>query len=328
MNIRFKAKTVPDCVNYLKIKYEDSVYTLEEFSEKYKKTHFDIDILLQHCSIVYRNNEESFAEYCENRKNFAERLRFYDRCYREILPLDPGLQISNYEFYQAEKFLEKAEECLQTARYYLLKSQELFDYDCNIHWKTGYGPMFNIRCMNFKTAVVWYNNCFDYILQIPFLAFQLYKGLRGYKDDMTFDELLKMCTFSAFKKLHEENEDNDNLTELWNIVSKCRTAISDITDWANFSKHKGGLGFIGLKPESPFQIYIKKEGSIQKRTNEFECIKLDLDQAIEKTVSIHNALYDCLDELVDFIEFDKAIHTVVDGKIMIPDKHTYVKIIM
>ena len=35
-----------------------------------------------------------------------------------------------------------------------------------------------------------------------------------------------------------------------------------------------------------------------------------------------------LDELVDFIEFDKAIHTVVDGKIMIPDKHTYVKIIM
>ncbi|MDY4578719.1 MAG: hypothetical protein SO471_12375 [Anaerobutyricum hallii] len=317
---------MPECINYFKIQYENEVYTIEEFSKKYKQEEFDIDLLLPQCSFLYRGNKYTYKEYCTNRDNFDKSLRFYERWEKEILPLEIDLQIGNYEYYQASKFLENAEECLQTARYYLQQSEEIFEYDCNINWKAGYAAIFNIRCMNFKTAVIWYNNCYDYILQIPFLAFHLYKGMQGYKPEMQLEDVLKMCTFKVFRNLHEKNLQDDNITELWNILNDCRKNISDITNWANYSKHKGGLGFLGLKPESPFQIYVRKENKVQKRTDEFECIKLDLDEAIKKVAFAHEALYDCLDKLVDFIGFDKVKHSLVDGKIQIPDKSDYVKI--
>lgn len=329
MNISFTAKTIPDCVDYFKIKYMEKVYSLEQFSEEYKKKEFDLDILLPKCSFIYKNQEYTYKEYCDRQNKICEELKFFERCHNEILPMEPALQICNYEYYQAEKFLEKAEDCLQTARYYLQQSCDLFEYDCNVNWKTGYGPIFSIRCMNFKSAIVWYNNCFDYILQIPFLAFKIYKSVRGYNSNMDFETILKMCTFKVFRNLHDTHEHDSNISRLWEILSNCRDAISDITKWANYSKHKGGIGFIGLKAESPFQIFIGEPGKLEKRTSEFECIKLELDESIQKAIDTHKALYNCLDELVDFIDFGKAHHSIDEqGRMVIPDKQTYVKIIL
>ena len=186
----------------------------------------------------------------------------------------------------------------------------------------------SIFILTFTTAIVWYNNCFDYILQIVFLAFELFKKVRRYRADMSFEEKLSMCTFKVFRDLHREYPDNEEFTQLWDILKRCHNAISELNEWANYAKHKGGIGYVGLKPDSPFQVYIgTTDGSMESRTSEFESIKLDMDESVSVLVEAHKALVSCLEEIVDFIDFESCRYTITeDGKFDIPEKSSYVKI--
>lgn len=330
MKFQFTSRTTPECINYLEIEYENEIYSLEDFSKKYKKEEFEIEPMLKLCNFIYKGEKITFDEYQQKYVAFSNELLFYDRYGREIMPIEISLAISNYSYYKAAKFLGKAEECLQTARYYLIQSADILEYDSVINWKTGYGPIFNIRAMNFKTAIIWYNNCFDYVLQVAFLAFDLYKGMRGYNEEMTFEDILKLCTWKNIRILHESNPEHEGINELWEILKECREGLADITNWANYSKHKGGIGFNGLKAESPFHVYIGSEpGKMESRTSEFESIKLDLDESVGKAKNAHDTLYKCMDKLVDFIDFRKAVHSVNNEQnIVIPDKESYMKIIL
>ena len=79
---------------------------------------------------------------------------------------------------------------------------------------------------------------------------------------------------------------------------------------------------------SPYKIYIAKPGEQpESRTDDFEPIKLDLDDSIKKMVDIHEALLSCISKLVNFIDFSKAKYTINDeGDFVIPSKDSYVKI--
>lgn len=328
MRFKIEAKTTAECEEYLKIVYQDEVYRLEEFSSKYKKYEFDLDNLISECGFIYRGKNISFADYVKDRKEFSERLPFYRKYHDELLPIEIHLSISSLAYYRAAKFLEKAEECLQTARYYLLKSEDILEYDCCVNWTSGYPAIYSIRSMNFSTAIIWYNNCFDYMIQIAFLAFELYKGIRRYDESIPFEEVLKMCTYNALKTLHDNDKSNQGLTNLWNIVEKCRSSIQILNDWANYSKHKGGLSFIGLKPVSPVMVYIQdSDGNKEKRNDELDAVLIDIDKDIWHVVSAHNALIDCLNELVDIIDFPHAVYHIDEkGRYVVPDKSQYCKV--
>ena len=318
-----------ECINFLQIVYGGKTYSLEEFSKEFKKDEFGLDILLPKCTFIYRGNKISFDEYRTMKMAISNELSFFERCHTEIMPMEPSLQINNYEYYRAAKFLEKAEDCLQTARYYLMNAADILEYDCVLNWATGYGPIYEIRTMNFKTAIVWYNNCFDYILQIVFLAFELYKGMNRYNAQMSFEEILKLCSYMSIQKVHDANSGNVNLDILWNILENCRNSITDINEWANYSKHKGGIGFKGLKADAPFQIITTDRDGNMRTSSEFESIKIELDDGVTIAKNAHKVLYDCLNQVVDFIDFGKATHTIDDqGRMVIPDKTTYVKVIL
>lgn len=328
MKFTIEAKTYAECENFLRIIYEGKEYTLGEFSSTYKENNFDIEKMLPECKILYRGQKKTFNDYVSEQRRLAERLEFFTRYHDNVMPIEISLAISDPEYYQAAKFLEKAETCLQTARYYFLQSADILEYDCCVNWKAGYLAVYGIRAMNFSTAIIWYNNCFDYIVQIAFLAFGLYKGIKRYNESLPFEEVLKLCTYNSLKTLHDNNPDNIGLTDLWNIIEKCRAARQDLNEWANYSKHKGGLGFVGLKPDSPFQIFVgTPDGGYESRISEFEAIILDMDQSVEKVVASHEALTKCLRELMDFINFPAAQHSInSEGKFVIPDKSTYRKV--
>lgn len=330
MKFSFTVKTEPECVHYLKLLYRGKEYTLEDFSDEFKSGEFSLENLLPECTLIYKEKKITFEEYSNNIKSFSNSLDFFERYQNEIIPLEIDLQMSNYNYYKAAKFLEKAEECLQTARYYLLICQDILEYGCNLNWKTSYGAIFQVRTMNFKTAIIWYNNCFDYILQIAFLAFELYKSMPKYNSSLGFEDILRLCTYKSIKDLHTANSSNSNLNTLWNILEKCRNSLKDINSWANFAKHKGGIGFIGLKPASPFEVSINDAGgNTQHLTSEFESISLDLDDSISVLVKAHKTLYDCLNEIMDFIDFQKAIPQKDENdNLVIPDKNSYVKVIL
>lgn len=328
MSFSLESKTVADCISYMKIIYKNNHYTLDEFSKQFKNGEFQLEPLLNECTLLYREKELSFDDYRKQIRELSDILKFSKLYSTSIISIEPYLAICNYDFYKAAKFLEKAESCLQTARFYLIKSANILEYDAVLPWKYGYQPIFDIRATNFTTAVIWYNNCFDYILQIASLAFELYKKMPKYQDTMTFEDVLKSCTYKNIRNIHNNNPNNTALNELWQIVDECHTAISDVNNWANYAKHKGGIGIIGLKPGSPYKIYIGKPGEEpESRTDEFEPIKLDLDDSIQKMRGIHEALLSCISKLVDFIDFSKAKYTInAEGQFVIPSKDTYVKI--
>lgn len=328
MRLTFESRTTPDCISYLLLEYGGKQYSLDEFSATFKKAEFQIDGLLPKCKIVYKGKAISFEEYKASRIRLSDQLTVFQKYSSDVFPIEVYLAICNYDYYKAAKFLEKAENCLQTARYYLMQGADIIEYDCNIPWKYGYQPIYDIRATNFTTAIVWYNNCFDYILQIVFLAFELFKKVRRYRADMSFEEKLSMCTFKVFRDLHREYPDNEEFTQLWDILKRCHNAISELNEWANYAKHKGGIGYVGLKPDSPFQVYIgTTDGSMESRTSEFESIKLDMDESVSVLVEAHKALVSCLEEIVDFIDFESCRYTITeDGKFDIPEKSSYVKI--
>ena len=115
---------------------------------------------------------------------------------------------------------------------------------------------------------------------------------------------------------------------MWDIIETCRLGRQKLNDWANYFKHKGGLGFIDLKPESPYAVFVQGEsGKMEARTNEFEAITIDMDESIEEVVNAHNALINCMNSLIDFIGFKNAMYSISeDGRFVIPEKSSYCKI--
>ena len=130
MEVTFEAKTIAKCMNFLVVVYNGKEYSLQAFSENFKHDMFDIDRMLPNCSFRYRGKLITFDEYKNERIRLSERLPFFRRYYEEIHPLEIGLAISSPAYYQASKFLEKAENCLHTARYYFMTTQYITRNPC------------------------------------------------------------------------------------------------------------------------------------------------------------------------------------------------------
>ena len=137
-----------------------------------------------------------------------------------------------------------------------------------------------------------------------------------------------MCSYKNFTKIHNKRANDTNFSELWTIIEDCHKALSNINIWANYAKHKGGIGYIGLKPQCPYQIFVgSPDGKVESRTSEFEPVQLDADQCIPELVAGHQAICNCIAALVDFIEYPKANYKIdKNGRFDIPEKSTYVKI--
>ncbi|MGG1314568.1 hypothetical protein [Cohnella laeviribosi] len=331
MNIKFTSKTTPNCQNYLHIIYDNNQYSLEEFSKKYKVSDFSLDEKLKDAIIQYRGKKMTYEELGKAIYDFSEELKFVDRYAKEIYPIEHLIFISNRDYYKASKYVNKTERCLQTARYYLINSYNLLTTDFECNWSTGYGPQFLLRTMDFTTAVVWYNTCFDYILQIVYFAFGIYKKTDGYTDQTSHEDLLKKCTYNFMGQIYSKHKTVPNFKTLWKIVTKCYSALSEINTWANYIKHKGGISFTGLIAPDPFLIKLTdSNGNVIAESSDFESIEIDLDSSLNVLKDAHMALYDCFNNLIDFIDFQSAVpqnHPEKEG-FVIPSPASYVKVIL
>lgn len=327
----FTVKTRAECQDYLYVIYDNTELTLMDFAIKYKTGDFSLDEKLKESTIVYRGKKMTYEELCKANYDFSEELKFIERYTREIYPIEHHLAVSNRDYYKAAKYLNKTEKCLQTARYYQLNSFDLLKTDFDVNWSSGYGPQFLLRTIDFTTAVVWYNSCFDYILQIVYFAFGIYKKMDGYSDQMSHNDLLKKCTYYSMGEVYSKHKTVPNYRELWKIINKCYNALSDINSWANFIKHKGGISFDGLNPTEPYSMRMTDpQGNVIAESSDFESIKIDMDSSFSILKDAHVALHECINEVIDFIDFKGALPTKHPDKeaLVIPDITRYVKVIL
>lgn len=323
--------TTSACADFLHILYKEKKYSLEAFSKKFKDEEFSLSSILKECSVNYRGTTMTYDEMDQKHIEFSKDLSLFTRYRSEIRFYEPNILLGNTDYYKASKFLGKAAESLQTARYYLIHSEKLLSTDLDVSWSHGYTSQFYFRTLNFISAVGWYDNCFDYVLQIVYLAFELYKKVPKYDSELPFEDILAKCKYYTLKNLYKENQSVPNYSDLWKIITACHTALSNVKKWDTYMKNRGGIIFNGFTRPNPFDLCITdSDGNIVAESKEFYTIKLDLDQSIKLLQSAHKALLKCMDKLVTFINFKGAMATfdLKKGKMIIPNKSTYVKVIL
>jgi hypothetical protein len=299
MNLTFTARTTPACQDFLKIIEDGQQYRIEEFAEKHKNANiFEFGNAVKASSILYRGVVKKHADVVSDYVAFSESLPFYQ--------FKPPMLMLESSDRAAVAFVKSACECLQNARYFSMMSADILDTNENINWSGGYLPHFLFRTINFSTAVSWYSNCFDQILQIVYWGYSLFTSVRDrssvYDPSWDVERTLKCCTYGFVQK--ELNA--RGLTSLEMFIADCMAKIQGVRDWANYIKHKGGIDYKYIEAPSPMQIRVKMNGDpdFTPIDDYFSPVSVDIDEKITSLKNAHIALFYCLTEVVKDIDFD------------------------
>jgi hypothetical protein len=299
MNFTITAKTSPECQNFLKIIEGGQQYRLEEFAENHKGANvLEFDNAVKASSVLYRGVEKKYADVTSEYVAFSESLPFFE--------FNSPMMLLDSSDRAAIAFVKSARECLQNARYFTMKSADILDTNDNINWSGGYLPQFGFRTINFSTAVSWYSNCFDQILQIAYWGYSLFASARDrggvYDPSWDVERVLKCCTYGFVKsELHEKG-----LVSVEDIIADCMVKIQDVRDWGNFIKHKGGIDYKYIEAPSPVQIRVKmgSDPDFTPIDDYVSPIAIDIDDKITSLTETHGALLLCLTKVVQDIDFD------------------------
>ena len=302
---KITSKTYPRCDDYLKIRWNGEEYKkIEDFISQ----HSDADEAeLDACIINYRGEEKTYKEFIDDYSSYSESLKFVEFCSFKII-LNSSIRASKY-------FMEKTTECLQTARFFAMKSKLILDTDYNLPWSQGYVPQYWLRCTYFGTASTWYSNTFDQLLQAVYLAFELYTDAvdrdgNRYNDSWDVKKIMTFCTYEFVVGILKTR----GYTEVRKLLTSCSGKIEEVRSWANYIKHKGGIEYKDSQAEDPFRIYITptEVGATSEQLDDrFEIknfklpIEIDIDEKSNVLLNVHDALHECITKMIATIDFDK-----------------------
>lgn len=327
-NITIKVNQTAESKYYCKLIFENREYTFEEFSKVFKVE--NLDKKLEKCIIRYRNKDISFNDMLDINKKFNSQLELPDLYHNNLYNIEFNISLSDKDYYVGVKHAEALEQAISKARYWLLMSHEivLSNFECN--WESGYLAQYWLRTMRFESSLLWYNACEDYLLQMIWFSFELYKRHYKYNKNMKYNDLLKLCSLKSVLIILDHNKKSTESKNLVNIIRKYNKNLSELRDWANKLKHRGNLNFKGSYIGNGWEMVMKNtSGDCIFSSKDFEPMILDLDEAIIKLAKIHEEIIKYSYEIINFINFKAAISIKTqDGKIMILDKKQYRKILL
>lgn len=298
------AKTYPKCDDYLRIRWNGEEYKkIEEFI----KTHEDATKSeLNECMIQYRGIEKTYKEFINDYVTYANGMDFIE--------FSPIKLIMNQSIKASLYFMAKTLDCMQTARFFAMKSKLILDTDFNIHWSQGYIPQYLFRCTYFGTAATWYSNTFDNLLQSVYWAYELYSSAIDRDGNTYTDEwgVKKVMTFCTYKFVVGELKKRGQ-TDVRNILTACFRNIEEVRIWANYIKHKGGIDYKDSQAKDPFELYVIPVGATSESDkpdkrflieNFKSPVEIDIDEKSVVMTDIHSALYDCITKVIEIIDYD------------------------
>jgi hypothetical protein len=300
MNISITAKTYPASQDFLKIIEGGQAYPLDSFIKKHQSDAISpIYAVLENCQIKYRGEIKNYKDYLKEQLAFTKRLRFFEFNSFKTWPS----KNDRYAVY----FVKKANECLEIARFFTMKSARWFESNEGLNWNTGYMPHFLFRCIYFGTAVTWYANCYDHILQIVYWCLKFYMAAKD-RDDQPYDptwddkKLISLCVFDLVVK---ELKASPSYKDVRKMLITCYEQIKEVRQWSNYTKHKGGLDYKYIEVEAPFRVFIQKDGGEKEQIKDFEpLIEIDIDAEMHKLAEAHENLFKCLSDVVTKMDFE------------------------
>lgn len=305
------ARSEPNCVSFMTIKWPDEEHmTIDKFIERHPSPSLDE---LRLCDIHYRGKNQNFCDYFTDYVAFSERL--------ELLPLSSSWLITNPRIRAAHYFSQQTGDCLQNARFFVLKSNLILDHKEPAFWTSGYLSQFTLRCLYFGTATTWYSNAFDQLLQTVYWAFELYTSVKDrdgnpYNDSWDVKKIITYCTYEfVISELKTRNH-----PDIRNALTSCSGKIQDVRMWANYIKHKGGIEYTHLKPEPPVKIFIFPAEAVEAGNaapedrfaleNFKSPIEVDIDEKMAVMEAAHTAIYECATKIFAAIDFKKYQFTL------------------
>jgi len=312
MNFTFTCTSEPECKNFLKIKKNDTYFTIDEFITEFYSDSYEV---LGDCLVWYRDTEKGYQQIVDDYTAFSESLEFY-RVQEPMIVINKSMRATKY-------FAKKAADCLQFARFFTMKGAQLLDIDYNLRWAQGYVPQYLFRCINFGTASTWYSNCFDHILQIAYWGLALYTSVtdrdgNAYDDSWDAKKVLGLCTY----KFVVGELKNRGLSGIRKSLTSCSGKIEEVRTWANYIKHKGGIDYKYLEADNPYKIYIlpiEKGQSLppapklgdklvlpdeEFAINDFKSpIEIDIDEKLPALKEAHTEIHKCLGAVIVAVDF-------------------------
>lgn len=301
----FTVKTYPKCDEYLRIRWKDEEY---KKIEGFISIHPELEETeLEKCMVNYRGVEKTYRAFIDDYSTYADELKFVEFNPCKII-VNQSIRVSKY-------FVEKTVDCLQTARFFAMKSNLVLDTNYNLPWSQGYVPQYLFRCTYFGTAATWYSNTFDQLLQAVYWAFELYTDTvdrdgNPYNDSWDAKKIMTFCTYEFVVGTLKSK----GLTVVRRLLTSCSGKIEEVRSWANYIKHKGGIDYKDSQAEDPFQIYIAPDESditLEHLDDRFAIknfkspIEIDIDEKSKVMLQAHSALYECITKIIEAIDFDK-----------------------
>lgn len=166
-----------------------------------------------------------------------------------------------------------------------------------------------IRFEFLKNAIIWYNSCYDYILQIVYFGFDFNKPISCRSEYL---KELKNCRYiknqktsktfyTEFEKIALKNPDAQDLFERLNTFYFENKG--KLRDWANKLKHQGGIE-LDILYTKPLGYGFRNE-DCKELFSDYYIIPtiISLDEVIKEGIRVHIEIVQIVDYLYNFIGF-------------------------
>ena len=258
--------------------------------------------------ITYKGINYSLKELVEENNTFMKSLE---------IPRELNLSPSSLEFVTLGDFgyliaLDKFRHLyglLATARFAATEAHKKL-HKSPILWTSGYTGQLWIRSEFLKNAVLWYNSCDDYLLQIIWFAFD-FCDPNTLNTPSKYKRALKDCRWESLIKTMEIRVEEPNITFLLDKIQEFRSqvAVKTVRDIANSLKHHADLYIKDLDVQPDYVIQSYKGFNSTAVANK----PLDIDEAVILLQKLHKVVVDFSMLLLNFIDFRAPFIEDEDG---------------
>lgn len=248
-------------------------------------------------------------KFSHNFRDVYERLGYEDcRDWEGTLNFDihlaSSMKLQNINAYIASFKFSEFENVFLSASYALEKAFEEKE-DFNYVGDKYVYPEYEFL----KNAILWYNACYDHILQVIYFVFDFNDPVRS---DTTYRRNLVKCRFSPnspfYKKFQRLAEENEFACELFDrLINFYRRTPLDT--WANRLKHTGDFWFGGNYPPICEMSFQEIDTDYEFLPSFLKGVTPSKEEVIEELIRQNNRIVSFVDYLYQFIGFAE-LHSI------------------
>ena len=285
VNLVVTVRSEAECLNFLRLIYEEKEYTCDDLKKYVNENGLNLDTVLKETTIKYRGVSKKYLEYVDEFNEIGFKLPASElylnkysidlRYYRDI---QKALMIH---------FIERIEDALSNAKIYIGKALWVLpdNYDEN------YVITYNKRALSFENACMSLYSCYDYMLCLVYSYYKYEELIVGDKD---LEKLLKEAKYSRVKKILTEEIKDERALRILKILDDLLVKITQVRDWCNAVKHRGGIEYYGLKPKHLFRVEISVQGKKVNTTDLFRLPAVDIDEEMEIVMKVYVATFEAI----------------------------------